>query len=470
MADRLRRDITRRRPGLRWRDFWGSHDPAPAGPLQLGQIRPPIADRGRVRSYRVWNRRSLLDDHGGYFDNDEEFVLPLLREIDVPDGWGERSRFYPPDPGTDPIGLPPSTAAPGANPDEDPRGVIDPRVIRHRQRVALVALWRQAALAIPVATIALALQLYPDRLIAIGNEVGALVPRVPAIGDLIDLLRAFSTTTLSSLTFDLPVVGRVEPGAISDVTTSLGTGVLQGVVLISALQLAAAPIQAYLAWPARAAVRAPILVVETVLIGGMVVAVVGPLLLATDHGSLLGAGGVAWLPGIEVTLGTAVLAWVGTTIARRVRAPAASSAFGAVASVVFGVSLAASGVAIFRIPDLEQVELAYVAIWVGAFVVLSIGRGRWSVWDHAEREVAYGLTADVPVDRLPVLAASAGFLVVGLVAAAWVLVGASTWVVAGIAVGIALILAGMALGARAWRRYGDPTGTPGAVESARGST
>ena len=67
------------------------------------------------------------------------------------------------------------------------------------------------------------------------------------------------------------------------------------------------------------------------------------------------------------------------------------------------------------------------------------------------------------------LAAAAGFLTIGLVLAAWVLVGASTWIVAGIASGIALILLGMALGARAWRRYGDPTGAPGAVESARGS-
>ena len=32
MADRLRRDITTAHPGLRWRDFWGSHDPGPRRP------------------------------------------------------------------------------------------------------------------------------------------------------------------------------------------------------------------------------------------------------------------------------------------------------------------------------------------------------------------------------------------------------------------------------------------------------
>lgn len=462
MADRIRRDITRLRPDIRWRDFWGSHDPAPAGRLQLGEIRPAIADASRVRSYRVWNRRSLLDDHGGYFDNDEEFVLPLLREIDVPRGWGEASRFYPPDPGA-------AGPAPSEDADEDPRGIVDPRVIRHRQRVAVIALWRQAALAIPVATIALALQLSPGRLITIGNEVAAMLPRVPLVADSIDLVRTFSTTTLDSLAFGLPLVGQVGAGSIADSTERLGIGVLQAIVLISALQLAAAPVQAYLAWPRGAVVRGLILAVETVLIGGMVITVVAPLALATEHGTLLGAGGAAWIPGVAVTLGTGVLAWVGTVVVRTIGAAAASSAFGAVASAVFVVALASSVVAIFRVPDLEQVELAYVGIWLGAYVVLRAGRGRWSVWDRAERQVGYGPIADVPVDRRPVLAAGAGFLLLGLVLAAWVLVGASTWVVAGIVAGVVLILLGMALGARAWGRYGDPTGTPAAVESARGS-
>jgi hypothetical protein len=157
------------------------------------------------------------------------------------------------------------------------------------------------------------------------------------------------------------------------------------------------------------------------------------------------------------------------TIARRIRAPAVSTAFGAVASVIFGLALASTLVAIFVIPDVERVELAYAANWLGAIVLNRIGRGRWSVWDQAERQVAYGLVADVPVNRRPVAVSAAGFLVIAVDLAAWVVFGASDWIVAGFAVGVALILAGMALGASAWRRYGDPTGTPGAVESARGT-
>jgi O-antigen/teichoic acid export membrane protein len=175
------------------------------------------------------------------------------------------------------------------------------------------------------------------------------------------------------------------------------------------------------------------------------------------------------MPGIVVTAGTGLLAWAGTMIARSIRAPAASSAFGGVASTLFIVALASAVVAIFRIPDLERVELAYVAIWVAAYVVLNLGRGRWSVWDRAERQVAYGLVGDVPVDRRPVAVSAAGFLLAAVVLATWVLAGASVWIVVGIALGVLLVGAGMTLGARAWRGYGDPTGTPSAVESARGS-
>ena len=37
---------------------------------------------------------SLLDDHGTYFENDEEVVIPLLRQLDTPDGPPSRSRFF----------------------------------------------------------------------------------------------------------------------------------------------------------------------------------------------------------------------------------------------------------------------------------------------------------------------------------------------------------------------------------------
>ena len=51
--------------------------------------------RGRTRfgPARSGTAAASLDDHGTYWTNDEEFVISVLREIDVPDGWGDGSIF-----------------------------------------------------------------------------------------------------------------------------------------------------------------------------------------------------------------------------------------------------------------------------------------------------------------------------------------------------------------------------------------
>lgn len=84
------------RKTLDWYDFWSTHDPAPAGGFDANDetvARP--ADCGGA-SFRISNRMSLRNDHGGYWDNLESFVLPVARLIDTA---GEpapaASRFYP---------------------------------------------------------------------------------------------------------------------------------------------------------------------------------------------------------------------------------------------------------------------------------------------------------------------------------------------------------------------------------------
>jgi hypothetical protein len=37
---------------------------------------------------------SLLEDHGAYWDNDEDFLIPLLQNIDTPVGQASDSRFF----------------------------------------------------------------------------------------------------------------------------------------------------------------------------------------------------------------------------------------------------------------------------------------------------------------------------------------------------------------------------------------
>jgi hypothetical protein len=76
---------------VEWDDFWASHDPAPAGPLNDLDTAVSIP---RV-SHLVTNRNSMVNDHGGYWDNEEGFVIPVMRLIDSAGRGGAESRFLP---------------------------------------------------------------------------------------------------------------------------------------------------------------------------------------------------------------------------------------------------------------------------------------------------------------------------------------------------------------------------------------
>ena len=76
-----------------WRDYWATDDPVPAGPVDDAPRAVSRPLRGTeapgARGHRVSNRWNLIGDHGTYFDNDEEFVVPLAESID--------DRVRPPD-------------------------------------------------------------------------------------------------------------------------------------------------------------------------------------------------------------------------------------------------------------------------------------------------------------------------------------------------------------------------------------
>ena len=143
----------------RWVDFWASYDPATGGPLD-----PPDGVGARPTEVAVRNRMSLLDDHGGYWDNDEEFLIPLLRQLDTPDGPPSRSRFF------------------------RDRGAELIRIEWRRQRVGILAAWRWICLAAGTLGIGLAAihagLFHGDRLRTIGAtsaEVWAAIPGSPLI-------------------------------------------------------------------------------------------------------------------------------------------------------------------------------------------------------------------------------------------------------------------------------------------------
>ena len=145
-GDRLRTPIETARPGLEWHDFWATHDPAPAGGFANA---PSLSRPSRTggTSTMVFNHMSILEDHGGYWDNDEEFLLPVARLLDTAPAraLASTSRFFPE-----------SATAPGAPPTSDDRSGRSPvRARARQQRVeALQRSWAMVmlagALAVPV--------------------------------------------------------------------------------------------------------------------------------------------------------------------------------------------------------------------------------------------------------------------------------------------------------------------------------
>jgi hypothetical protein len=115
-GSRLLGNLSELRPDLRWVDFWSTYDPAPAG-----RLHPPPGVSLADRSHSTINRMSILEDHGSYWNNDEEFLIPLLQNIDVPTGVADESRFF----------------------RDTYLGTV--RLAWRRRRVAVLALWRWIA-------------------------------------------------------------------------------------------------------------------------------------------------------------------------------------------------------------------------------------------------------------------------------------------------------------------------------------
>ena len=115
-GSRLQGDLSKLRPDLKWADFWSTYDPASAGPIEA-----PAGVSVADQSHSTVNRMSILEDHGSYWDNDEEFMIPLVQHIDTPSGTNADSRFFR---------------------DESLSTV---RLTWRRSRVAVLALWRWIA-------------------------------------------------------------------------------------------------------------------------------------------------------------------------------------------------------------------------------------------------------------------------------------------------------------------------------------
>jgi hypothetical protein len=146
---------------LIWRDFHGTHDPASSGPPDPPEpMRSDVTGLDRFTTERTYNLMSVVGDHGGYWDNDEHFVVPLIREIDVPNGDRSGSRFY-------------SDAAESA------------LRARRKERISFLRLWRRGTNTLPIlAILAAAILTSSGYLPTLGRAAIGLLGQIPLINGL----------------------------------------------------------------------------------------------------------------------------------------------------------------------------------------------------------------------------------------------------------------------------------------------
>jgi hypothetical protein len=453
-GDRMAADIGRLQPDLLWRDFWGTDDPAPSGRPQLP--RTFIKDTfPRFTAERVYNRMSLLEDHGGYWDNDEHFVVPLLRELDVPTGDRAASRFYS---------------------DDDESYLRS----RRKERVGLLALWRRALLSLPlVAIVAAATVSAPGFVPTVGAFVLGLFGLIPGNEIVGQAAAAFVDWIASLSTENVPLIPDALrfPSLLVPLYT-LGTWALEA-ILIALLAFALLPGQIDRLWanPQRGArPRFILLVVDyAVGLGAFAMVVVGFFLLLGPEdrariweglslGPFLLIGGLALFAAIVGGAGRWTRTWLRRRLGSGTRYRIARNAGIAVSAIFLGAVLIGILVLVVSIliviVDSGHGHLANHQFVIGAIATLvlfslltRLGTWRWNVWDVRERRSLRRAPTDSPVRTWPyvlgfiltlVVFAATSVVALGTDGSSWYGIPRDTWLVATIGAIVAIVLFSLA--------------------------
>jgi hypothetical protein len=413
-GNRMLGDLAKGQPQMLWRDFWATHDPASSGPPVLPE---GMTDPGAPRflTERIYNRMRITEDHNVFWENDEQFLIPLIREIDTVTTDRSNSAFY-------------SDAAESAV------------RARRKERVSLLAFWRRATLALPAMGILAAL------LVTVGGGlreaarlVDAVYPSVPFHAELTAAGRTLNALGDAKIAAWLP-----------DALTwarwhDLGVFVLQLVFLL-ALTLAVVPGRPDRLWLGRPVARLVLLAVD-IAVGFGALALIAIAWLATAHPTgpiaglldvVLGSG----LPGL-VGLGLVLYGtgWLGKRVRATIHDLEGKSRYGdrllrdalIVASAVFlafvllvliaalvGVGLVFAGnAAVAGSEAIRQLVLGSIVVLVAFQAIQRLGIWRWDSWDERERRALRRRPLDYPFRNwayflavaLGVIAALAAFVV-----------------------------------------------------------
>ena len=373
--DRLYEDMLQipSRKNLEWHDFWASQDPAPVGVLAPAEGSMSEASLRRIHSHAVWNRLSFGEDHGTYWDNDEEFLIPVARLLDH-----EHSA--------------PSVFGTGQK--------LADQSTRRRRRLSLLSIWRQLGLVAPTAAIVAAFAIGSDYANRAAHAVASMWSQVPG--------NEIISTPLTSIRAQ-----QLDPGSPWLFLAETGRWVI--VVVLGALTLVAliAPPERPLPWTKEGSwssstnLFAQFLRVVPWIVAAPVVVMVGRAAVKVWLEATPGAleiGAVA----LRLVLTTIVIGGLGylmfgnsvkpaaaadrepTARERRIQAlrdgiEMAVTIF--VTAVVFLLAIAPF-VSTLLLEAVGTSVLGWLTIIAAFQVIARIGTWRWNVWDARERVAA----------------------------------------------------------------------------------
>jgi hypothetical protein len=356
----------------------------------------------------VWNLLSFREDHGGYWENDEEFVIPLLRRLEGP---RRRDASYF---GTD--------------------AAHRTRSNRRRRRVSVLSVWRQVCLMAPMAAIITSFVAGKDLIPRVGDAIAAVWAVVPGHELVTGPLEAVRD-------LHLELVGPI------DTLAEVGVWVVAALIGSAAGFALISPPERATPWSTTDSPPAMV-IAWLVRLGPLIVAAPLAVLIvtafarfadgATPTGVAAISGALVWLViGLGV-VGAAYAAsqqWLGVRIAATVVVLALGSL----------LVLAPVG-AILIFPAVGRLVLGSLAVVAGFALIARLGRWRWSAWDLRERlasharDPKYQSIAPVAMQCVVLLISVAALFVAvsfEVVPAAWLGVGLAVFaVLAGIAIDV----------------------------------
>jgi len=384
-GDRMGADLSALQPQLRWRDFWATHDPAPSGQPRLprGSTDPGVE---RFSAERVYNRMAISEDHGTYWENDEHFLIPLIREIDVPTGDRAASRFF----------------------SDDAESVMRDR---RKERVGLLALWRGSLQGLPLlAILAAATVSAPGFVRTAGDLVLGLFGLIPgheiAAGlgrGLVEGLDKVSTTGFALLPSPL------RSANVGMDLYGVGIWTLQSILILLLFQ-AVLPSRIDRLWRHRLGPRLVVLLLDLGLgVGILALLVAGYLFVLTPLDQERVRSSIPWM-NLGVLAGVIVvvlfLGWFGRYPRQWLRTfhgrPGIAARFWrdllitlsaiVLASLLIVMLLALIGVILVVVRadtqttlDTERFVIGALGILIAFRLLTRLGTWRWDSWDARER-------------------------------------------------------------------------------------